>query len=45
MWSSDLRGQYRKVSLKKEMIPQIVSQANPEKYKNRGYTMYEMVKK
>ena len=27
------------------MIPQIVSQANPEKYKNRGYTMYENGKK
>lgn len=31
--------------IKKEMIPQIVSQANPEKYKNRGYTMYENGKK
>ena len=31
--------------IKKEIIPQIVSQANPEKYKNRGYTMYENGKK
>ena len=31
--------------IKKEMIPQIVSQANPEKYKKRGYTMYENGKK
>ena len=31
--------------IKKEMIPQIVSQADPEKYKKRGYTLYENGKK
>ena len=31
--------------IKKEMIPQIVAQADPEKYLRRGYTMYEKGKK
>lgn len=31
--------------IKKEMIPQIVSQSDPEKYQKRGYTLYENGKK
>ena len=31
--------------IKKEMLPQIISQADPEKYQKRGYTMYEKGKK
>lgn len=31
--------------IKNEMIPQIVSQSDPEKYQKRGYTLYENGKK
>ena len=31
--------------IKKEMIPQMVSQSDPDKYKKRGYTLYENGKK
>ena len=31
--------------IKREMIPQIVAQADPQKYQKRGYTMYENGKK
>lgn len=31
--------------IKKEMIPQIISQSDPEKFQKRGYTLYEKGKK
>jgi putative peptidoglycan binding domain protein len=31
--------------IKREMIPQMVAQGDPEKYKKRGYTLYEKGKK